>query len=113
VLALSQNDAIERISIEAARKGLAAMEGGPSSRKLPKSKSVTVAATNPAQKNSYPEVGSYVRVALVRSEVVDAEVFAIFSAATRKPVLVSFGKQFARIDLQQIWTNHNSKPSST
>ena len=104
MLTLSQHDAIERISIEAARKALAAMECGLSPRELQKSKPVpgNVAATNPAQKNSYPEVGSRVRVALLPSEAVEAEVFAIFSAAARKPILISFGNKFARIDLQQI-----------
>lgn len=109
VLTLSQHDAIERISLEAAQKALAAMECGPVSKKLSKSKpevksavNVSVAAIDPLTKNSYPTVGSHVRVSLRSSQIVEAEVVAIFSAAGRKPILLSFENKFARVDPQQI-----------
>jgi hypothetical protein len=94
VRTLPQHETIERMSIEAARKSLAVLKCKPVSSNPPKSK--------PEVKKVVPEVGSRIRVELLPAEVVEAEVVAIFTAATRKPYLISFGSKFARVDLQQI-----------
>jgi hypothetical protein len=48
------------------------------------------------------DIGSKVRITLPSGAVTTAEIVVIFTASSRKNILVSFDKRFLRIGLEQI-----------
>jgi hypothetical protein len=106
-------ETIERISIESAQRSLAALEREPLRMPhAPLEKSVTTIQSNASDagvKRPQHDVGSHVRVALPSGEVVAAEIVVIFTASSRKNILVSFDKQFMRIDPEQILESMSAK----
>jgi hypothetical protein len=98
--------AVERISIEAAQRSLAALGQEPLIVPAPRSgKTVSPAridASDAEVKPTQHAIGSHVRVTLPSGEVVAAEIVVIFTASSGKNILVSFDKRFARIGPEQI-----------
>jgi hypothetical protein len=97
---------IERISIETARRSLAAMEREPFfvSRPRPE-KEVIVTGPNVRDaevKHTQYGIGAHIRVTLPLGELVAAEIVVIFTACTGKNILVSLDNRFMRIGADQI-----------
>lgn len=105
---LSDMGTIERKSIEAAQRSLAALEREPGSRFVPGLRlenTATVAQNNPSDlqvKGTPYGIGSQVRVTLPSGDVVSAEIVVIFTASSRNNILVAFDKLFMRIGPEQI-----------
>jgi hypothetical protein len=94
---------IERISIEAARRSLASMEREPFFVPKPRPEKAVIAIRPGAEAERIQDgIGSHVRVMLPSGEVVVAEIVVIFTASSRKNILVSLDKQFMRIGPEQI-----------
>ena len=104
---------VERISIETARRSLALLKREPFFVPMPR---LEKAVTDPRSNETETEVnrtqhgiGSHVRVSLPTGEVVAAEVVVIFTASSRKNILVSFDKRFMRIGPEQILGSMSAK----
>jgi hypothetical protein len=97
---------IERISIENAQRGLAAMEREPFfvSRPRPKKAVILTGSDVPDAevKRTQYGIGAHVRVTLPSGELIAAEIVVIFTASTGKNILVSFDNHFTRIGTDQI-----------
>lgn len=99
---------IERISLEAARRSLAALEQGPETSfvqepRLEKSMSKARSDSSELEVNrAQYGIGSQVRITLPSGAVTTAEIVVIFTASCRKNILVSFDKRFMRIGPEQI-----------
>jgi hypothetical protein len=97
---------IERISIETARRSLAALERQPMFVPKPRvEKTVTVTpgnGPNSEAKQIQHGIGSHVRVALPSGQTVTAEIVVIFTASSGKNILVSFDQRLVRIGPDQI-----------
>jgi hypothetical protein len=104
---------IERISIESARRSLAALEREPT-RVLGPRLDRTIPATRCDEpdaevKRTQHGIGSHVRVTLASGEVVAAEIVVVFTASSGKNILVSFDKRLVRIGPEQILDCMSSK----
>lgn len=97
---------IERISIEAAQRSLAALEREPFvvSRPRPEESASVTENSGPdvEVKGAQHGIGSHVRVTLPSGERVAAEIVVIFTASTGKNILVSFNDRLMRIGPEQI-----------
>jgi hypothetical protein len=107
---LGEVKGIERISLEAAQRSLAALERGPESSFVPQAQwenSIPVAGSDSSAldvKRSRYDIGAQVRITLPSGAVTTAEIVVIFTASSRKNILVSFNQRFMRIGPEQILT---------
>jgi hypothetical protein len=103
---VGQVGSIELISMETAKRSLAALEQEPPFVPTPRpEKTVPPARIDASGAEANPTqhaIGSHVRVALPSGEVVAAEIVVIFTASSGKNILVSFDKRFLRIGPDQI-----------
>jgi hypothetical protein len=98
---------IERKSIEAAQRSLAALEREPEASFVPglrleEAIIVKSGSSNLQVKPKQYAIGSHVCVTLPSGEVIAAEIVVIFTASSGKNILVAFGKRFLRIGPEQI-----------
>jgi hypothetical protein len=103
LLSVREIGSVERMSIEVAQRSLAAMEREPP-RPRPE-KTVISARSNGSDadvKRTQHGIGSHVRVTLPSGEMASAEIVVIFTASSRKNILVSIDKRFMRIGPEQI-----------
>jgi hypothetical protein len=115
LLSLRDVDGVERVSLAAAQRSLTALELAPqtlSVRKPHADTAIPVTETRPSDLElDRPKygIGSQVRFALPSGAVVKAEIVVIFTASSRKNILVSFDKQFLRISPEQILSYTTAK----
>jgi hypothetical protein len=103
LLSVREIGSVERMSIEMAQRSLAAMEREPPRPRT--AKTVISARSNGAGtdiKRTQHGIGSHVRVTLPSGEMASAEIVVIFTASSRKNILVSIDKRFMRIGPEQI-----------
>jgi hypothetical protein len=105
---LEAGEGVDRISLEAAQRSLAALERGQETSFVsePQLNNSTPLAGNDSSdlkvKRARYDIGSQVRITLPSGAVVTAEIVVIFTASLRKNILVSFDKRFLRIGPEQI-----------
>jgi hypothetical protein len=105
---LDAGEGVDRISLEAAQRSLAALERGPETSFVSEpqlNNSIPLAGNDSSDlqvKRARYDIGSQVRITLPSGAVVTAEIVVIFTASLRKNILVSFDKRFLRIGPEQI-----------
>jgi DNA-binding transcriptional regulator YhcF (GntR family) len=106
LLSVREIGSVERVSLEMAQRSLAAMEREPYFVPRPRREKTVISARSIGAdadvKRTEHGIGSHVRVTLPSGEMASAEIVVIFTASSRKNILVSFDKRFMRIGPEQI-----------